>query len=194
LGGTISKITGGKFANGAAGAAFATVVAVVGAGLGGQDNVLRDSKNTDGQKPNRAGAEKAVNKLYEEGVLSTDQTFDTRDDAAKHFAENLYDITKKNNVELGAELTKTGTKWSIGEIQYGDIDAQGHHINLSGKYVIHTHPSGSSFPSGADRENVFGSKSLFTGKHMGLYTVGSMTDITYCGMSCSDGGVPRILR
>ena len=122
-----------------------------------------------------------------------DRTFDTRDGVAKHFADNLYDITKENNIELGAELTKTGNKWSIGEIQYGDIDAQGHHINLSGKYVIHTHPSGSPFPSGADRSNVMTKRKPFL-PHRGSYVVGSKTDITYCGLSCAEGGIPRTLR
>ena len=93
---------------------------------------------------------------------------------------------------MGAELIKTGNKWSIGEIQYGDIDAQGHHINLSGKYVIHTHPSGQSIPSTSDRRLIrsWDPEQLYKST-LGMYTVGGSRDMTYCGASCSAGLKPQ---
>lgn len=153
---------------------------------------LRDSESNGG-RPDRAGAKAAVDKLYGSGELSLDMMFDTRDNAAKYFADKLYDISKQYNIELGAELVKNIKQWSIGEVQYGRMDSRGHYIELSGKYVIHTHPSGSSFPSDMDRLLVRNPAELFR-KHAGIYTVGSRRDITYCGASCSDGGCPRTVR
>ncbi|MCK9506623.1 MAG: hypothetical protein M0Q95_20900, partial [Porticoccaceae bacterium] len=186
IGGSIAKAQGGKFIDGVKGAAVTMGIAY---GVSRIMNSVsepadvQDSKNSGGM-PNRAGAEKAVNEMYENGELSTDMTFDTRDEAAKYFGDKLYSVTAANNIELGAQLIHKGGVWTIGEIQFGALNAEGtHYVSVRGPYGIHTHPPGSQeFPSNHDASQVQ-YKDEPLRPYKGLYTVGS-TGITYCGSRC----------
>lgn len=182
VGGTASDLTGGKFANGAATAAFASIVS-------SEIETYRENNDHGGSdlRPDRATAEKRIAELEKEGVLSSDMTFGSTDEAAAYWAEHTYDITAKQHIELGTVINENPNgSFSFGKVHYGKICDNGLHcirINEPGEIAIHNHPSGSSVASRADRRAInYGGNFA---PRSGSYIVGGQRNIRSCRVACA---------
>ena len=141
VGGTISEVTGGKFANGAAYAAFASIIS---------ESVYRLSRPGGSPESNlplsqrQAGARKAIKSLETDGTLDTDKVFTgdgALDAAAKEVLGAVHPISERYAVEIGGTLISNGKGVSYTTPVLGS----GSSITIDGAGALagyHTHPGG----------------------------------------------------
>ena len=160
IAGTMSEVTGGKFANGAAFSAFS--IAVEGASRG--RTVDYDSK-TNGPAPKISDVDLAV--AMEEAIAAVGdalvggKTFSTEDKAAEYLHDNLDGISTRYQIEIGARIYKESLKapWKIApphsqgygnEVYSGPVPPSAYG-GTAGAW--HSHPSGNP-PNNIDFTNV----------------------------------------
>jgi proteasome lid subunit RPN8/RPN11 len=176
IGGTISDVTGGKFANGAASAAFAMVVQSVAAGLGSEGNSTpNDSQLTPEEQADLAKRQSLamdeVNAAYESGELGQGRQFPTIDGAAKEVLGILDPISQRHKVELGGFISASEDGFTYGTPIVGTQSSLPGLVNVPSSALagFHTHPSGSRFFSIADARWVNGTN----GTKIPLYLSGN---------------------
>ncbi len=131
IGGTASQLSGGKFANGAASAAFAALVHNF-----SSIATSRSEQNTN--KSDRIGAENAIAKLKANGRISTAKYFDYPDDAAKYILSLVSPISDEYGVEIGGSIyhDRLGCRFSY------PIVGSATSVNIvNGIDGYHTHPN-----------------------------------------------------
>ena len=146
VGGTISKVTGGKFGNGAGYAAFVSLVA----SAAQSSTVERSGSNQTSNAPlveRQAAARKEVAALTTDGTLDTNKVF-TGDNALANAATEVLDavhpISERHNVEIGGRLVADGEGVSYGAPVVGTEGSV--RINARGAIgAYHTHPGGAAY-------------------------------------------------
>lgn len=97
VGGTISKLTGGKFANGALTSAFA---ALLRADWGDKSN--KSVANNKFNQNDKAAFDKDLETLNHK--VTRQQGFGSSDEAAEWLHDNAHDLSVKYNAEVGAKI------------------------------------------------------------------------------------------
>jgi len=162
--GGISEATGGKFANGAAYAAFSMAVEGV-AGKVDRDHVKGHAPKDGTKIPNdelAAALEVAYEAVYEE--VYGGSGFLTEDEAAWYLHDKLYEISVEHGIEFGARIyrTESGGRWHISRPYSQGVSNRIWHIDppqgalggIAGAW--HSHPSGNP-PNTWDFNSVFAS-------------------------------------
>jgi RHS repeat-associated protein len=130
IGGTASRLTGGKFTNGAASAAFAAVASSIGNSVA--------STSAGGGKSDAKGATDALAKLKADKKINTMKYFDTADEAAKEILNLVSPISKDFNIEIGGSIIHDRLGYRYTNPQLGDSVS----VNLDYGYDgYHTHPN-----------------------------------------------------
>ena len=179
IGGTASELTGGKFANGAAYAAFASIVSSAASRAAPSDSQLTPEQQADLAK--RQGlAMDEVKAAYESGDLGEGRQFSTIDDAAKEVLGVLDPISQIHKVELGGFISASGDGFAYGTPIVGTQGSLPGLVNVpSGALAgFHTHPSGSRSFSLNDARWVNGKN----GTGIPLYLSGK-GQVRVCGVS-----------
>lgn len=107
VGGTVSKLTGGKFANGAITAAFAAALRADWKG----GNAIAGSPTEAEVEANREALQTELDKLAKNGTLSRKHSFDTADDAAKEVLNATAPLSKKYGLEVGGNIYQENGKY-----------------------------------------------------------------------------------
>lgn len=138
IGGTISKVTGGKFINGAGSAAFA---AALRADWGGESLLVSDTAKTD-KKGDREALQRELNKLEQNGLLSSKRKFNSPDEAAIEVLSVVAPLSEEYGLEVGGNIYKLDGKYQYTKPQIGD----GISVAIPTDWIgYHTHPSGGMF-------------------------------------------------
>jgi RHS repeat-associated protein len=114
VGGTISEATGGKFANGAAGAAFATVVAVVGSALGGTKAVASEQ---GGASADVAQEKRTTVKLQHKNIPGGDALGNTDSDT---YPQHAF-VTVRDNATGEEWISRAGPGGEGGNPIFGSV-------------------------------------------------------------------------
>ncbi|WKD50396.1 FG-GAP-like repeat-containing protein [Microbulbifer spongiae] len=102
VGGTSTKITGGKFANGAATGAFVSILQTgVKAAVDSTNEVTNRKFDAEDLTKRQAVAEELVEELYKEKILRVDQRFKKLDALVDYLAPHMNGITRKTGLEVG---------------------------------------------------------------------------------------------
>lgn len=129
VGSIISRLTGGKFANGAFSAGFARTLGEL---RTANSNV---STGAGGGKSDATGAKYALAKLKADKEINTMKYFDT----AKDILNLVSPISKAFNIEIGGSIIQDKLGFRYTTLQLGDAVS----INLTYGYDgYHTHPNG----------------------------------------------------
>ncbi|TVZ40066.1 hypothetical protein P886_4484 [Alteromonadaceae bacterium 2753L.S.0a.02] len=139
LGGTVSELTGGKFANGAATAALSAAVSEGVAKL--------PSRDESGARinPLHAMSEEEQLEVWDAimkkvGVNQGKRIADTHQGVARYLTENLYEIGDVLGFEMGAGIVKIGDGWGFEQL-HTEFDPNG--VSPSDSTINwHNHPSG----------------------------------------------------
>lgn len=144
LGGVATEVTGGKFKNGAASAAFMYAVS---AGVRSVDKLNSGGGSVASDAPlseRQAAARKELEALSTDGTLNTEKVFtgdNALDSAAKEVLGAVHPVSERYKVEIGGQLVANGDGYSYGMPTVGDngsVAISG--IGAAGGY--HTHPGG----------------------------------------------------
>lgn len=142
VGGTISKATGGKFANGAYSAAFASALREAQASASRTGVGSSSEAETDATKQNREAFEARIKELVNDGTIDPKKTFLTMDLAAKEILGVLSPLYEQYGLEAGGYIVKNGKLFSY----TSPIVGGARHLDLNPHYGVagyHTHPPGS---------------------------------------------------
>ena len=130
VGGTASRITGGKFANGAVTGAFSQAL-----------NNERAKARAADERDRRTKFQNALDRLKQDGTLDPNRNHDTPDDAAKEVLNATAPLSEEYGLEAGGSIYETADRKfrytfpTIGEAT---------RMRLSIEYRgYHTHPGGS---------------------------------------------------
>ncbi len=138
VGGTLSEVTGGKFANGGATAAFAAVVSAT-ASADQNDGTVSAGEGSD-TEANRKAFQKELDALRTDGTLSSTRTFESADAAATEVLDATAPLSKKYGLEIAGSIWKGKNGYSY---TFPVIGGEGS-ASLTTAYIgYHTHPSGS---------------------------------------------------
>ena len=148
--GTVSEITGGKFANGAVTAAFLSLVssAAQAARLNGRNSSPNDPILTPEQRADLAKrqglAVDDINSAYESGALGDGRGFNTIDEASKEVLGVIDPISRRHQVEIGGFIFPSGEEYVYGRPIVGTGSSIPGLVNVPDSAVagFHTHPSG----------------------------------------------------
>jgi len=165
LGGAVSEVTGGKFANGAVTGAFSRAF---------------NDESIDDLLKRQEAARAEVDAAYESGDLSRENSFASRDEAAKAVLSVIEPISVRHRVELGGYIFKSDGRFSYAYPHVGrngSID-----LNLvpepDGAVAgYHSHPNGARYFSYGDVNWVNGTN----GSEMPLYLIGR-GQVRVCGV------------
>ena len=151
--GTVSEITGGKFANGAMTAAFFSLVssAAQAARLNGRNSSPNDPILTPEQRADLAKrqglAVDDINAAYESGALGDGRGFNTIDEASKEVLGVLDPISRRHQVEIGGFIFPSVEDYVYGRPIIGTGSSIPGLVNVPDSAVagFHTHPSGARY-------------------------------------------------
>jgi len=159
VGGTISKITGGKFANGAFGAAFARALG----------EARSNTHNSTGESPEPRSLDDKEQALFDSEFAKlkkklNGKIFDDNDHAAKWMHDNVHPLAEKFDIEIGAAFRETFTLDQGKFVLQAEITTQYYRnmvdINIGGNVSAtwHSHGSLSSGFSPGDLAHINGTK------------------------------------
>ena len=176
LGGTISKLTGGKFANGAGAAAFASLMREAAQRTGARSNVQKENADTPGTgtAEDRSAFQKGLDALSTDGTLNPNRNFDSTDVAATEVLNATAALSKQYGLEVAGSIWKSKDGWHYTAPKIGGVGS----ASLTTSYIgYHTHPSGSLMFSNQFRSYLGGpgdagwvaisNKSLYLGVQIG---------------------------
>lgn len=151
-GGTVSSVTGGKFANGAITGAFSAAVRV---GVSELNSESPAKPNQLSEAMRRQRAAKKIERLYETGTLSDENSFKSERGAAEHVLNAVADITADEGVEIGGWIKEFKNSEGETRFQY-EKPAVGYDRTMrrdlvtlrptnGAAAIYHTHPDGGGF-------------------------------------------------
>jgi len=157
LGGAVSEVTGGKFANGAVTGAFSRAF---------------NDESIDDLLKRQEAARAEVDAAYESGDLSRENSFASRDEAAKAVLSVIEPISVRHRVELGGYIARTGDSFSYLYPHTGTESTLPYLSKVPRPIVAvagyHTHPSGTAVFGFKDADWVNGPN----GVRKPLYVIG----------------------
>lgn len=146
VGGTMTEMTGGKFANGAATAAFSYAMswAAQKYGIGGvsQTGDTDETGRTKEQEQlDRLKFESEIAQLRKDGKLCVDcAVYNSPDDAAKAVLNQTSGLSEQYQLEVSGSIYKQGDKWAYSVPKVGGYGSAPLTTDMIG---YHTHPDGS---------------------------------------------------